>query len=224
MRFSDRRYPKKDDLRINRRIRVPEVRLIDAEGNQVGVFITTEALKRAEEAGLDLVEMSPMARPPVCKIMDYGKYKYEQSKKRHEQKKKQVVVVTKEIKMRPSTDDHDFQTKLRHIKKFLGEGNKVKVTIRFRGREMAHIDLGQARMKRLVEEIREIGEVESFPKMDGRQMFMMVGPLKKKDKAKTAVKVEVAMKSSTEAGPRVKREVVVEVEKVPSSSTKTSVE
>lgn len=176
----DARRGGEKDLRTNRRIRVPEVRLIDENGEQLGVFITPEALKRAENAGLDLVEISPMARPPVCKIMDYGKYKYDQSKRKHEAKKRQVVVQVKEIKMRPATDEHDFQTKLRHVKRFLEDGNKVKISIRFRGREMAHVDLGQARMKRVVEEIRELGEVESFPKMEGRQMFMMIGPLKKK--------------------------------------------
>ncbi|MFH1829779.1 MAG: translation initiation factor IF-3 [Pseudomonadota bacterium] len=167
-------------MRTNRRIRVPEVRLIDENGEQLGVFITHEALRRAEDAGLDLVEISPGARPPVCKIMDYGKYKYEQSKKKQEQKKKQAVVLLKEIKMRPATDEHDFQTKIRHVRRFLEDGNKVKISIRFRGREMAHMDLGHQRMKRVVEEVRELGEVESFPKMEGRQMFMMLGPIKKK--------------------------------------------
>lgn len=167
-------------MRVNRRIRVPEVRLIDADGSQLGVFATYEAIRRAEEAGLDLVEISPMAKPPVCKIMDYGKYKYEQQKKKQEQKKHQVVVKIKEIKMRSSTDEHDFQTKLRHIKRFLEEGDKVKITIRFRGREMAHVDLGQERMKRVIEEVRGLGEVESFPKMEMRQLFMMLAPGKKK--------------------------------------------
>jgi len=164
---------------VNRRIRVPEIRLIGADGEQVGVVQTREAQRMAEDVGLDLVEIAPTSRPPVCKIMDYGKYKYDQSKRKHEQKKKQTVVVIKEIKMRPSTDEHDFQVKLRHIKRFLDEGNKVKITIRFRGREMAHVDLGRERMKRVVEELRDLGNVESFPKMEGRQMFMMLSPLKK---------------------------------------------
>ncbi len=176
----DSRGDRERDLRTNRRIRVPEVRLIDEDGSQLGVFATQMALKRAEESGLDLVEISPTARPPVCRIMDYGKFKYEQSKRKHEAKKKQVVVQIKEIKMRPATDEHDFQTKLRHVKRFLEDGNKVKITIRFRGREMAHVDIGQQRMKRVMEEVREVGEVEFFPKMEGRQMFMMLGPLKKK--------------------------------------------
>lgn len=158
---------------------MPEIRLIGADGEQVGVVQTREAQRMAEDVGLDLVEIAPTSRPPVCKIMDYGKYKYDQSKRKHEQKKKQTVVVIKEIKMRPSTDEHDFQVKLRHIKRFLDEGNKVKITIRFRGREMAHVDLGRERMKRVVEELRDLGNVESFPKMEGRQMFMMLSPLKK---------------------------------------------
>jgi translation initiation factor IF-3 len=176
----DARRDREKDLRTNRRIRVPEVRLVGEDGEQLGVFITREAQKRAEESGLDLVEISPTARPPVCKIMDYGKYKYEQSKRKHEAKKKQTVVLTKEIKMRPATDEHDFQTKLRHVKRFLEDGNKVKITIRFRGREMAHKDIGHARMKKVLEEVKELGEAESFPKMEGRQMFMMLGPVKKK--------------------------------------------
>lgn len=165
---------------MGRRIRVPEVRLIDADGGQLGVFATYEALRKAEDAGLDLVEISPMAKPPVCKIMDYGKYKYEQQKKKHEQKRHQIVVKIKEIKMRPATDEHDFQTKLKHIKRFLEDGDKVKITIRFRGREMAHVEIGQNMMKRVIEELRGLGEVESFPKMEARQLFMMLGPAKKK--------------------------------------------
>ena len=171
---------RRDELRVNRRIRVPEVRLLGEDGEQLGVFATYEAIRRAEEAGFDLVEISPAAKPPVCKIMDYGKYKYEQQKKKHEQKRHQVVVKIKEIKMRAATDEHDFQTKVRHIKRFLEEGDKVKISIRFRGREMAHVDLGQERMKRVIEEVRSLGEVESFPKMEMRQLFMMLSPLKKK--------------------------------------------
>lgn len=189
--------PGRDEPRINRRIRVPEVRLLDSAGDQLGVFITSEAIRRAEDAGLDLVEISPGARPPVCKIMDFGKYKYEQSKKKHEQKKKQVVVQIKEIKMRPSTEEHDFQTKLRHIKRFLEGGDKVKVTLRFKGREIAHMELGHERMKRLIEEVRNIGEVESFPKMEGRQLFMMLAPARKKGKSHGGVEVEKIVKAGS---------------------------
>lgn len=146
----------------------------------MGVFITNEALRIAEQEGLDLVEISPTARPPVCKIMDYGKYKYELAKKRHEAKKHQVVIRTKEIKLRPATDEHDLQTKLKHIRRFLEEGNKVKVTLRFRGREMAHRDLGRERLTQIVQEIGEMGEVEQMPKLEGRMMSMIIVPAKKK--------------------------------------------
>lgn len=159
---------------------MPEVRLIGPEGEQLGLFITSEAIKRAETEGLDLVEVSPQARPPVCKIMDYGKYKYETAKRKSEAKKKQQVVHLKEIKMRPSTDEHDFQTKMKHIKRFLEDGDRVKITIRFRGREMAHKELGRERMDRVAEELREIAEVFQHPKMEGRMMNMLIQPIKKK--------------------------------------------
>jgi translation initiation factor IF-3 len=146
----------------------------------LGVFITSEALRIAEQEGLDLVEISPNARPPVCKIMDYGKYKYEQAKKRHEARKHQVVVRTKEIKLRTSTDEHDLQTKMKHMKRFLEEGNKVKVTLRFRGREMAHRDLGQERLAKIIQDIGEMGELEQAPKLEGRMMSMVIAPAKKK--------------------------------------------
>jgi len=214
MRFSDRRRPQ-DQHRVNHRIRVPEVRLIDSDGSQLGVFITREALRRAEEAGLDLVEISPMARPPVCKIMDYGKFKYEQSKKMHEQKKKQTVIHIKEIKMRPSTDEHDFQTKMRHVRRFLEEGIKVKITIRFRGREMAHIDLGHDRMKRLLEEIKDIGEAEAYPKMEGRQLFMMLTPTKGKEKSKSKTKTSAESETQETGRNKGKRKVEVEVHSRP---------
>ena len=173
-----RRNPRNDEVRRNKRIRVPEVRLIDEEGNQLGVFITVEAIKRAEAAGLDLVEISPTARPPVCKIMDYGKYKYEQKKKLHEAKKNQVVIKVKEIKLRPSTDQHDFDTKLNHIKKFIEQGCQVKISIRFRGREMAHRELGQARMQQVLTELKDVAELLQSAKMEGRQMFMVIAPKK----------------------------------------------
>ncbi len=166
--------------RINRRIRVPEVRLIGADGAQLGLFITSEALKRAETEGLDLVEIAPTAKPPVCKIMDYGKHKYEQSKKKQQAKKQQSVVHLKEIKMRPSTDEHDFQVKLKHVKRFLEDGDRVKITIRFRGREMAHKELGQQRMERVMEEVKELAEIFQAPQMEGRMMHMLLQPVKKK--------------------------------------------
>ncbi|PIU56212.1 MAG: translation initiation factor IF-3, partial [Deltaproteobacteria bacterium CG07_land_8_20_14_0_80_38_7] len=147
-------------------------------GEQLGVYITREALRLAEEEGLDLVEVSPMGRHPVCKIMDFGKFKYEQSKKRHEAKKKQIVIKTKEIKMRLATDEHDIQTKLKHIKRFLEDGDKVKITLRFRGREMAHRELGQERLIRISKEVVNLGEVEQTPKLEGRMLSMIIVPAK----------------------------------------------
>ena len=158
---------------------MPEIRLIGPEGEQLGVFITSEALKRAQAEGLDLVEVSPTAKPPVCKIMDYGKHKYEQAKKKQQAKKQQTVVHLKEIKMRPSTDEHDFQVKMKHIKRFLDDGDRVKVSIRFRGREMAHKELGRDRMQRVLEEVKELAEMFQEPRMEGRVMHMLLQPVKK---------------------------------------------
>ena len=132
----------------------------------------------AEEAGLDLVEISPNANPPVCKIMDYGKYKYEQQKRESEARKKQKVIEVKEIKFRPNTDTHDYDVKMRNVTKFLQNGDKVKVTLRFRGREMAHQELGRELLERVAEDTKEIGKVENMPKMEGRQMIMVIGPIK----------------------------------------------
>ena len=133
----------------------------------------------AEDAGLDLVEISPNANPPVCKIMDYGKYKYEQQKRESEARKKQKVIEVKEIKFRPGTDTHDYEVKMRSVRKFLQNGDKVKITLRFRGREMAHQDLGRELLHRVAEDVKETGKVENMPKMEGRQMTMMIGPLAK---------------------------------------------
>jgi translation initiation factor IF-3 len=155
---------------------VPTVRLIDQDGENVGTVPTAEALTMAEEVGLDLVEISPGADPPVCKILDYGKHKYEAQKKRNEARKKQKIIEVKEIKMRPSIDAHDYDVKMRSIQRFLGEGDKVKVTLRFRGREMAHQDRAMQMMERVRGDIEEIAKVEQFPKMEGRQMIMVVAP------------------------------------------------
>jgi len=144
------------------------------------MFITSEALKRAEAEGLDLVEIAPMAKPPVCKIMDYGKFKYEENKRKQKAKKQQVVVHVKEIKMRPSTDEHDLQTKMRHVKRFLEEGDRVKISIRFRGREMAHKELGRERLSWVAEELKDMAEVTQEPRLEGRMMHMMLQPIKKK--------------------------------------------
>ncbi len=165
--------------RVNDRIRAPEIRLIGAEGENLGVQPPRRAMELAEQAGLDLVEISPNANPPVCKIMDYGKFKYEQQKRESEARKKQTVIQVKEVKFRPNTDTHDYDVKMRNVVKFLEKGDKVKVTLRFRGREMAHQNLGRELLERVAEDIKELGKVENMPKMEGRQMTMMVGPLPK---------------------------------------------
>ena len=165
------------ELRANFRIRVPEVRLIGPDGNQMGVFQTRDALRKAEDFGLDLVEISPTARPPVCRIMDFGKYKYELAKKEHEAKKHQVVIHLKELRLRPATDEHDIQTKIRHARRFLEDGNKVKITVQFRGREMAHQEFGRKLMDRIQEELIAMGSVEQKPKMEGRSLTIILGPI-----------------------------------------------
>jgi translation initiation factor IF-3 len=164
--------------RINERIRGSDIRLIGAEGENIGVVSPERALVLAEEAGLDLVEISPNAVPPVCKIMDFGKYKYETQKKEAEARKNQKIIEIKEVKFRPNTDTHDYEVKMRSVFKFLENGDKVKVTLRFRGREMAHQDLGRQLLERVAEDTKEVGKVESFPRLEGRQMVMMVGPTK----------------------------------------------
>ena len=167
---------KKDQFRANRDIRVPKVRLIDDEGTNYGVISTRDALDRAMDAGLDLVEVSPNVDPPVCKIMDFGKFKYEQQKKANEARKRQKIVELKEIKMRPGIDDHDYQTKMRNANKFLENEDKVKFTVRFRGREMAHQDLGRRVLERIQAELGDAVKLEAHPKMEGRQMVMIVAP------------------------------------------------
>ena len=165
--------------RVNERIRAAEIRLIDADGENVGVVTPERALSMAEEAGLDLVEISPNAKPPVCKIMDFGKYKYETQKKEAEARKKQKIIEIKEVKFRPNTDQHDYDVKMRNVTKFLENGDKVKVTLRFRGREMAHQELGRDLLTRVADDTKDLGKVENFPKMEGRQMVMLIGPLAK---------------------------------------------
>jgi translation initiation factor IF-3 len=156
-------------------IKVKDVRVISADGEQLGILDTRDAIKRAEDAGLDLVEVAPTAKPPVCRIMDFGKYKYEIAKKAHESKKHQSVIVVKEIKMRPRTDDHDVQFKTNNIKRFLEDGNKVKVTVMFRGREMAHTTHGRALLDRILVDLQNDAAVEQSPRMEGRNMTMMLG-------------------------------------------------
>lgn len=165
--------------RVNEEIRVPEVRLIGAEGEQLGIVATREALKNSEEAGLDLVEVSPEAKPPVCRIMDYGKFRFQASKRKAAARKKQKQVQIKEIKLRPATEEADYQVKLRNITKFLQQGDKAKITIRFRGREMSHPELGMQLLQRMVSELVDEAVVEQHPKFEGRQIVMVLGPKKK---------------------------------------------
>ena len=166
--------------RVNENIRSPEIRLIGADGENVGVVTPARAMDMAEEAGLDLVEISPNANPPVCKIMDFGKYKYETQKREAEARKKQKIIEIKEVKFRPNTDTNDYDVKMRNVFKFLENGDKVKVTLRFRGREMAHQNLGRELLERVAEDTKEHGRVENFPKREGRQMVMLIGPLPNK--------------------------------------------
>jgi translation initiation factor IF-3 len=168
--------PAREGPRVNEEIRVPQVRLIDQNGEMVGVLSTREALIRAYDAGLDLVEISPNAVPPVCKVLDYGKYKYEQQKKANEARKKQKTVEIKEIKVRPNIDDHDYEVKMKQMKGFIGEGDKVKVTLRFRGREMAHQDLGLKVLERIRADLGDAIKVEQMPRLENRQMIMVLAP------------------------------------------------
>ncbi|MGB3244388.1 MAG: translation initiation factor IF-3 [Sulfitobacter sp.] len=166
--------------RINDKIRSTEIRLIGADGENVGVVTPSRAMEMAEEAGLDLVEISPNASPPVCKIMDFGKFKYETQKREAEARKKQKIIEIKEVKFRPNTDTNDYDVKMRNVFKFLDNGDKVKITLRFRGREMAHQNLGRELLERVAEDTKEVGRVENFPKMEGRQMVMLIGPMPSK--------------------------------------------
>lgn len=165
--------------RINGEITAPEIRLIGADGEQIGIVSLATAQQMAEEAELDLVEIAPQAKPPVCRIMDYGKFKYRESKKRHEAKLKQKQIQVKEIKFRPGTDEGDYQIKLRNLIRFLQEGDKAKVTLRFRGREMVHQEIGARLLERVKADLEPYGTVEQFPKMEGRQMVMVLSPKKK---------------------------------------------
>ncbi len=159
---------------MNERIRVPEVRLIGADGEQIGVVPTDQAREKAREAGMDLVEVAPLARPPVCRLMDFGKYKYEQRKKQQKAREKQHRIRIKGIRLRPKTDDHDFEVKLRQARQFLEEGNKVQVTLLFRGREMSHIELGRDVLMRFAEQLKDLSTVERVPKLEGKRMTLLL--------------------------------------------------
>jgi translation initiation factor IF-3 len=163
-------------LRVNERIRIKEVRVIGQDGTQLGILPIEQELQTAFDLHLDLVEVAPEARPPVCRIMDYGKYRYEQAKKAREAKKKQTIIELKEIKLRPKTEEHDFQFKVRHAERFLKEGNKAKITMMFRGREMIRMDRGRAVLDRFVEALKDVAAVEQAPKVEGRNMTMILAP------------------------------------------------
>lgn len=169
----------KQEVNINRAIRAREVRVVDDEGEQLGILSIFDALAAAEARGLDLVEVSPTAVPPVCRIMDFGKYKYQQNKRAAEAKKKTAKVELKEVKMRPKTEEHDYAFKVKNARRFLEEGNKVKFTIMFRGREVTHPEFGHKQLEHVVEDLRDIAVVESQPSMAGRFMTMVMGPIKK---------------------------------------------
>ena len=163
-------------VRINEQIRVPEVRLVGADGQQVGIMPIKEALAFAAEAHLDLVEVAPQARPPVCRIMDYGKFKYEQSKKQQEARRRQTTIQVKEVKVRPKIEVHDMTFKLKNARRFLGEGDKVKISVIFRGREIAHTDRGFRLLSQMAEALADVGQVEQHPKLEGRNLSMIVSP------------------------------------------------
>jgi len=195
--------------RINERIRVPEVRLVGPNGEQVGIVRIEDALRLAAEADLDLVEVAGASSPPVCKLMDYGKFKYESALKAREDRKKQVNTVIKEMKLRPKIDPHDYETKKGHIERFLNAGDKVKVTIMFRGREQSRPELGFRLLQKLAEDVAEIGIVESAPKQDGRNMIMVIGPMKKKTSNRpTSAKSDVLDEEVEEAVEIVEVDVI----------------
>jgi translation initiation factor IF-3 len=171
-------------VRINDRIRVPEVRVIGEDGEQLGVMDVRDAIRQAREKGLDLVEVAATAQPPVCRIIDFGKFQYEQKKKANEAKKKQVTITVKEVKFRPGTDDHDYDYRMKHAREWLHEGDKVKATIWFRGREMTHRELGSRILEKLEKDLADFGEVEARPRMEGNQMFIIFGPKRHKGSGK----------------------------------------
>src|SRR5690349_16368872 len=205
----DRRRPQGDRLRINHRIRVPEVRVIGDDGEQLGVMTTQEALRIAEERGVDLVEISPRAFPPVCRVMDYGKYKYEQAKKKQQARKHASTVEIKEIKFRPKTEEHDMDFKVKHVRRFLEEGNKVRLVIVFRGREITHPQTGANVLNRVVDATQDICTVEVNPNMEGRRMVMILAPKpgvvrKAAEARKQAINAQLAARAAEKhGGPKV---------------------
>lgn len=191
--YRDRRHREERKHRLNREIMAPEVRLSGVENEPLGVVNINDALRMAGELDVDLVEIAATANPPVCRLMDYGKFKYQEQKKASEAKAKQTVIEIKEIKFRPGTDDGDYNIKMRNIRRFLAEGDKCKITLRFRGREITHQDLGMALLNRIRDELGDLILVEQFPRLEGRQMIMMIAPSRKKPSAPKAVVTEAAV-------------------------------
>jgi translation initiation factor IF-3 len=208
---------------VNERIRAPRVRLIGVDGEQLGIFATTDAQKMTDDMNLDLVEVAPNGDPPVARIMDYGKFKYEEAIKAKKARKHQTTVQVKEIKFRPKIDKHDYETKKKHVIRFIDAGAKVKVTIMFRGREMVHAERGLVILERLAEDLREIALIENEPKLEGRNMFMLIAPTKKElpkaAKGETAMGAEKAPVAESEPTPVVETEAVVEPEVVEVAET-----
>ncbi len=198
------------ELRVNDRIRVPEVRLVGPAGEQVGIVRIEDALRLAAEADLDLVEVAPTARPPVCRLMDYGKFKYEAAQKARESRRNQTNTIIKEMKLRPKIDPHDYDTKKGHVVRFLKAGDKVKITIMFRGREQHRPELGYRLLQKLAADVEDLGIVEAHPRQDGRNMTMVLGPLKKKSEAQAEVRAE---KKRTTAEKAAEREAEAEADK-----------
>ncbi len=196
----DFRKKDKDGLRVNREIRSPQVRVIDEEGGQLGVMTPMEGIRMAEDRGLDLIEIAPTASPPTCKIMDYGKWKYENKKKQAAARKKQVIVSVKEVQIRPRTDIHDVEVKLRHARRFLLDGDKVKINLRFMGREMAHQEIGYNVLRKTMESLQDVGMTEVPPKMEGKQLFVIMAPdpVKVKEYLKLHPKVNASSREEAE--------------------------
>ncbi len=214
----DRRLPERDDTRINERIRVPEVRLIGPDGEQVGVLKTPDALAFAQDHDLDLVEVAPDSKPPVCRVLDYSKYKYEQAQKLKAARKHQQTIVVREIKFRPKIAQHDYDTKVGHVTRFLRHKDKVKITIMFRGREMAHPDRGRDLLNRIAEELHELAVVEQSPLQDGRNMTMMLAPSKG-----LLAELANADRSPKEEAPKSDAKVAEPVESAPEAATEEPV-
>jgi translation initiation factor IF-3 len=189
-------------VRINERIRAPQIRVIGDEGEQLGIMSVRAAIGIARERGLDLVEVAPGVNPPVCRIIDYGKYQYEQKKKANEAKKKQTTITVKEIKFRPSTDDHDYQYRVKHAREWLEDGDKVRATIWFRGREMSHRELGARILHRVEQDLSDIGEVEQRPKMEGNQMFLIIAPKRNKVVKSEKQEEKPVQKPTTPTAPK----------------------